>query len=377
MLTQATPAPRFVRRTRLATHEYRKNFRQLDEEIIAAVTSPAADRVTPLMSKIYLRLINAPAQQYEREGVLRFEGELREGQHVKAWSALCELLGVASATANKALAWLHEQGIIGYYAGKNGVGIRIFLNRAVSSIGVRADAVGKKILPFAPASSLAAPASQNEAAFKDSFAVLEDLETDFDPHAPKSGAETPQAEATTPTAVRPDNTTAHRQVEQGTQQAPTLNSINSKTLDELASVLRQELEPAVTNAAARAAQREHERTREWLEQRGLPKAARVAQREAYNLLRQYGLVKGAPRSNVEVGAARNPQTPRPDSSPLRVEELEELASMCLAMHEIHGQALLVTLTALSSDAANSLSAEDAARVLKMAEAMVESGRQTS
>src|SRR5205085_7269420 len=159
MLTQATPAPRFVRRTRLATHEYRKNFRQLDEEIIAAVTSPAADRVTPLMSKIYLRLINAPAQQYEREGVLRFERELREGQHVKAWSALCELLGVASATANKALAWLHEQGIIGYYAGKNGVGIRIFLNRAVSSIGVRADAVGKKILPFAPASSLAAPAS--------------------------------------------------------------------------------------------------------------------------------------------------------------------------------------------------------------------------
>jgi DNA-binding transcriptional regulator YhcF (GntR family) len=369
MLTQATSAPRFVRRTQLAPHEYRKNFRQLDEEIIAAITSPEADRVTPLMSKIYLRLVNAPVRLYEREGVLRFEGEVREGQHVKAWSALCELLGVASATANKALAWLHEQGIVGYYAGKNGVGIRIFLNRAVSSIGVRANSAGKKILPFAPASKLDAPASFCETAFNDSFAVLENLETDFDPSAPENGAGAPQAQAAGLKTVRRESMTAHGQAEQGTPKPFAADSISSKTFDELANVLRQELEPAITSAAVRAAQREHERTREWLEQRGLPKAARVAQREAYNLLRQHGMVKATSRRNYEVETS-NPTTPRPATQPLRAEELEELASMCLAMHEIHGQAFQVTLAALSSDVAGSLSAEDAAKVLNMAEALI-------
>src|ERR1044072_5373112 len=104
------------------------------------------------MSKIYLRLVNAPDQYWERDGVLRFEAECREGKQVKAWDVLCELLGVASATANKALSWMHDQGIIGYFAGKNGVGIRIFLNRAANSIGNRPHSSGKKILEFAPAS---------------------------------------------------------------------------------------------------------------------------------------------------------------------------------------------------------------------------------
>jgi hypothetical protein len=162
-------APRFVRRTQLLPNEYRKNFRQLDDEVIAAVTSSEADRVTPLMSKIYLRMVSAPAAYFERDGVLRFAGDERDGRHVTAWAALCELLGVASATANKALKWLHAQGIIGYFAGKNGVGIRIFLNRAAASIGSRTE---KKILPFIPTSQLAARASADEAAFKDSFAVL-------------------------------------------------------------------------------------------------------------------------------------------------------------------------------------------------------------
>src|ERR671938_1097360 len=173
MTAPTVAAERFVRRTQLGRDEYRKNFRQLDSEVIAAVTSPEADAVTPLMSKIYLRLANAPEGCWERDGVLRFESESREAGQVKAWSVLCEVLGVASATANKALRWLHGQGIIGYFAGKNGVGIRIFLNRAASSIGVRATLPGQKILRFAPASSDVAHASLNEAAFNDSFADLD------------------------------------------------------------------------------------------------------------------------------------------------------------------------------------------------------------
>jgi hypothetical protein len=138
------------------------------------------------MSKIYLRLVNAPNQYWEREGVLRFEAQCREGKQVKAWNVLCEVVGVAGATANKAITWLHDSGIIGYFAGKNGVGLRIFLNRAAASIGVRAASAGQKILHFAPASSGAGHASRNEAAFNDSFAVSEVLDLDLNRHAPKT-----------------------------------------------------------------------------------------------------------------------------------------------------------------------------------------------
>src|SRR5438270_8034221 len=98
----ATHSARFVRRTKFNAHEYHRNFHKIDEEVIATVTSREADQVTPLMSKIYLRMVNAPGHYWERENVLRFEAELREGKQLKAWAVLCELLGVASATANKA-----------------------------------------------------------------------------------------------------------------------------------------------------------------------------------------------------------------------------------------------------------------------------------
>src|ERR1051325_12226037 len=105
-MTANTAAPRFVRRTRLGPNEYRKDFRQIDGDIISAVTSEEADRVTPLMSKIYLRLVNAPPQHLEREGVLRFEGGLSDDRRVTAWDELCKTGGVASATARKALRWM-------------------------------------------------------------------------------------------------------------------------------------------------------------------------------------------------------------------------------------------------------------------------------
>ena len=371
MLNSATTAPRFVRRTQLARHEYRKNFRQLDDEIIAAITSTAADRVTPLMSKIYLRLVNAPACYFERDGVLRFESEVRDERHVKAWAVLCDVLGVASATANKALAWLHEQGIIGYFAGKNGVGVRIFLNRAAASIGMRVESAGKKILPFAPASNVVARASNDEPAFNDSYAVLETLDSDYDPHAPKNGA----------TQTQLVETTSKKSCNQQFDSEPAMTAkrvensvpvataaLSATALNELALRLRQELEPALTMVAARTAAREHERTRAWLEERGLPKAARVAQREAYNLLRQHGLIKSTPtREGREVCPLPPPTSPTARSLP--PEELEELASTCLAMLEVHGQAVEATLAALSSDAGGDLSAADVAKVLALAQAM--------
>src|SRR5918998_533946 len=80
----------------------------------------------------------APPEYWEREGVLRFAGEDGEGGTSTAWRQLVGLLGCGNTTAKKALDWMHAEGLVGYYAGKNGAGIRIFINRAVASIGRRA-----------------------------------------------------------------------------------------------------------------------------------------------------------------------------------------------------------------------------------------------
>jgi hypothetical protein len=369
MTAQPLKTPRFIRKTELAPGEYRKNFQQIDREVIEVVTSKEADRVTPLMSKIYLRLINAPTVYWERDGVLRFEAESREGgRPVKAWAALCELLGVASATASKALHWMHDQGIIGYFAGKNGVGIRIFLNRATNSIGVRA---GKKILEFPPASIRESRVSRNEPAFNDTYGVREVLDTDFNPCAPKDGAEdkmvgkTSPETQTTPDALKETNSGP----EGGEVEAQKSRTIDALSINEIVRRLKAELEPTLQQAASQAARREHERTREWLENRGLPKAARVAQRETYNVLRNHGVINSAnerARADLEVG--RNNYMA--EAKPLTEGEIKELAEMCIAMLETHGQAIDTTLSEISSEAGGCLLPEDAPRVRALAESMI-------
>jgi hypothetical protein len=375
MSLEPLAAPRFVRRTSLGANEYRKNFRQLDREVIDAVTSREADRVTPLMGKIYLRLSNAPDKYWEREGVLRFEADPGEEKPVNAWAQLCEVAGVASATAAKALRWMHEQGVIGYFAGKNGAGIRIFLNRASSSIGVRRGQAGEKILAFPRASSGKPRASAGEAAFSDSYAGLEVLETDKNSRAPKNGADSPPVgktasrqnhEAAVPSSHEPQCVMPPNPA---TPPGPSL----AVPVEEIVRRLRSELEPALREAARQAATREHERTREWLENRGLPKAARVAQHETYNVLRKYGLIDGAGRaagSTSEVG--RGGCTP-PESRPLSGAEADELAQACVAMLEAQGRPVERTLSEMSIEGGGFLLPADAARVRERAVDLLGSG----
>ena len=365
-MTATAPAPpRFVRRTQLGANEYRKNFRQIDGDVIATVTSAEADRVTPLMSKIYLRLAHAPAEYWERDGVLRFEGELRDDGHVTAWEALCEVVGVASATGRKALLWMHEQGIIGYFAGKNGVGIRVFLNRAVNSIGTTA--AGQKILEFPRTSSGGARTSTDEAAFSDSFADLEVSDTDCNPPAPQNGAEQPEVVNTEPDP-HPTRSGCPPQGVGLRNVLPPQPALRVEVpVEEIVSRLRHELEPSLQLAARQAAAQEHERTREWLESRGLPKAARVAQREAYNVLRKYGVVRNtAQASPAEVGRAQ----PVQELQPLSDGEVEELAQACVAMLEVKGQSIELTLSEMSAEAGGFLLPADAPRVRAKAEALL-------
>jgi hypothetical protein len=358
-----------VRKTRLDAQEYHRNFHKIDEDVIAAVTSIEADQVTPLMSKIYLRMVNAPNHYWERENVLRFEAELREGKQLKAWAALCELLGVASATANKAIGWMHEQGIIGYFAGKNGVGIRIFLNRATTSIGTRNS---KKILEFSPASSRMSHASQNEPAFNDSFAVLESSDTDFNSRAPKHGA----SDETMGDKISPEphpapaiNKEAFSGPEGREVEAQGAGTSDRLYVNEIVQRLKSELEPSLQQAARQAARQEHERTREWLENRGLPKAARVAQREAYNVLRNHDVISAATeRARAELEVGRNHKTV--EAKPLSEGEIKELAETCIAMLEMHGQPIDATLSEISSEAGGCLLPEDAPKVREHAESML-------
>jgi len=371
MSVRPLEAPRFVRRTSLGPNEYRKNFRQIDGDVISAVTSAEADHVTPLMSKIYLRLANAPPQYWERDGVLRFEGEIGDDKRVTAWDELCKAVGVASATANKALRWMHEQGIIGYFAGKNGVGIRIFINRASSSIGTRT--AGKKILEFPGASLPEARTSAGEAAFSDSFADLEVSDTDRNPRAPKNGAETKSVGKMSPAPTRPSApvTSATYDLEEE-KHSSELNVAGTVRVEEIVERLRRELEPLLREAAARAAAQsashEMERTREWFETKALPKAIRVAQHETYDLLRKHGGVeyrRGKGCAGLEVGRATSDYT-AVAARPLTPEEIRETAEVCVALLETQGKSVEVTLSEISSEGGGWLLPEDAPRVREAA-----------
>jgi hypothetical protein len=266
---------------------------------------------------------------------------------------------------------MHEQGLIGYFAGRNGVGLRIFFNRAASSIGVRPGQSREQILAFPPASSGAARASTNEAAFNDSFAVREMLDTDLNPVAPKDGA------AGTPSAVRspadPTPQTALTQPPRVPVKAVLPQPPHLVAMQEVVSRLRAELEPALHAAARQAAAREHERTRQWFEHKGLPRAARVAQHEAFNVLRQYGLVSAPARpSRAHANVGRGSYVP-PAPRPLSEAEAGDLAQACVAMLETQGRSIEATLCEMSAEAGGFLLPPDVCRVREKANSLVSAG----
>jgi hypothetical protein len=361
---------RFVRRTSLKANEYRTNFRQVDCDVIAALISGEASKVTPHMSKIYLALVTAPSEYWEREGVLRLAGCEREGEWQTAWEQLVEMVGVASATARKALAWLSEQGIIGYFAGRNGVGIRIFINRAASSIGQKPD-LAQKNMRLVPTSTGAPRTSSVEVPFKESFAILENSDSDLIPHAPKSGAAetTASSELSDPNSASPENSAAPpRSTAFDITEKHSANAVNSATVVE--QIVR-EVVPQVRAVTAR----EHERAREWFINHALPKAIRVAQASAYDVLRAHGVInESRSRSNSGRNHPDDRQvgkhiptgiTPRLLSD----EEITELAESCVALLVTQGQTIDRSLSEMSVEAGGFLLQEDASKVRAKAEVL--------
>jgi hypothetical protein len=349
MGAQGLTTPRFLRKTTLRSNEYNTDFVMLDREAVVAVSSPEADQVTPLMSKVYLRIRSAPTELWEADGVLRLTGEMREGKWVKAWDQLCQLLGVSSATANKALSWMHEQAIIGYYAGKNGVGIRIFINRAASSIGVRVGQAGKKILQFSPASNDERRASQNEAGFNDTYGVLDDSDSDISPPAPNSGAATKNG--TVKNSPEPER--------------PVFDA------SQLVEQLLAGFESILAGVIRREGQHGFERVRDWMDRFGIPKATRVALHEGYRVASRGGAKDEKQRRHdewVNVGRAEEP-----GATGHRLSEIEVrmYAEMCAQLFTEKGVLPDAALADLSVEAGGAILPEDAPRVRAVIEQIMD------
>jgi len=134
----------------------------------------------------------------------------------------------------------------------------------------------------------------------------------------------------------------------------------------LLPLLAGQLSARIRGAAREAAEDEMRRTREWLSSHALPKVARVAQRESYNILRQLGVVNGtagASRSQLRVGAGpQEPFKPRL----LSTQEIQDLADYCVSRFRTGGQSIEATLSQLSAHAGGCLLDEDAPKVRQLA-----------
>jgi hypothetical protein len=280
----------FIRKTSLAPNEYQADFTITDNGIIDALTSQEALAVTALMPAIYFRLKRAPRDCWEREGVLRLTGSVQGRELTTAWVQLRHLSGVSNSTLSKALKWLHESGVIGYDARKNGIGIRIFFNRAAASIRRRDE---QKNLRLIPAPTLPMPAPSNGATFKEHVSE-EELDIYEYPSAPAEKKEIASVRRISPSIPPETNVQTITNLRLISLQPPKSDT------QFLASLVRQtisELRPEI----AATAKREHENTREWLLKYALPKAARVAQRETYDLLRTQGGVTETSQHSGKVG----------------------------------------------------------------------------
>lgn len=99
----------------------------IKRDIAEAVTSEEAERVTPDICAIYLRLVTAPEEWWEENTVLSIKAESRDDVLTLAWSALVVHLQVPQETARLALAWFEEKGFISINFLAGGREIRISL----------------------------------------------------------------------------------------------------------------------------------------------------------------------------------------------------------------------------------------------------------
>jgi hypothetical protein len=94
-------------------------------DVVRAITSEEADEVTPLMAKIYYRLLLAPDEWWQSNKILRIKSDSHGKVLTTAWTFLVNWLRVTAEDARRALEWLNEKKIINYQSEEDGRGISI------------------------------------------------------------------------------------------------------------------------------------------------------------------------------------------------------------------------------------------------------------
>jgi len=359
-MPQTAPATtadlRVVRRTFLHANEKRTNFTAIDNDILQAVSSDEAAVVTDKMSKIYLRLIGLHRESpyYQSSGVLCFPGEERAGNWVTGFDQLVAHLGVAPATARKALEWMKGKGIIGYVCPK-GFPTRIWLNHAVSSIAARDNAPERKLQLIQGGlakteSTFFHPETTVVPTFKELMNHEENHEftnprtreiTPSDSPCDKAPIATSEHFPTLPvdntgSAV---NATLHhfpsnvlmdrgisgeisiatsRDVKKIEEQISALQTRFSNILPACAAAVRAEIDDQL--------EFQFRKLRQYWQEKAVPQAARVAQQEAYKILNQAGKNKPqqAKSSELYVGSYQ-PPVASPDTATQAAELTREVA----------------------------------------------------
>jgi hypothetical protein len=367
---------RVVRRVFLYPHEKRTNFTPVDNDILRAVSSDEAARVTDKMSKIYLRLlqIRRDSPFCQSDGVVCFPGEEKAGQWVTAFDQMVAYLGVAPATARKALEWLKQKGIIGYVCPK-GYPVRIWLNRAASSIAPREGAEGRHLRavpsPDTPAPGASALDTNADApffydesasvpAFKESHGHEESFSS-VNPRALVSAAESaPPGKPAAPTAQaapRPNNPAGSGISGERADGSGALTEV--KRLSTLMAEIERKVSgilPACASAVRAEVDDQLEfqfrKIRQFLHDKAVPQAARTGQQEAYKILRRFGAVAAESRtkSAVYTGASDTPAAAQPAAhhahqTRLTREAALELAESIWRENERTGGAIEQTLSA--------------------------------
>jgi hypothetical protein len=100
------------------------SVRQGIEELI---TSEEADHVTPLMTKIYFRLLVAPSEWRESGDTLLVRESTLGEVSTTAWAILVNWLRVSPEEAHKALQWMNDKKVIHYQPDQSRREIKIYL----------------------------------------------------------------------------------------------------------------------------------------------------------------------------------------------------------------------------------------------------------
>jgi hypothetical protein len=104
------------------------------EDIHELIASEEAEQVTPLMTKIYFRLLLALSKWREsdstlliRGSTLLIRGSTLDEVSTPAWTELVNWLRVPPEEARKALQWLNDKKVIDYQPDQSGREIKIYL----------------------------------------------------------------------------------------------------------------------------------------------------------------------------------------------------------------------------------------------------------